>query len=447
MKKRYILLLVLVSIKFLQIQCLPGSNDEIKLWEKLFHRYVPTLRPLIDQNNVLNVTFNMKLIRLLYVEEKSQEVTSQAYFSMKWYNDYLKWNPEDYGNIRYLPVRPEQVWIPDIILKNNADAKALQIQRGTETVWIKYNGKCSWYPKVTIRSSFKANVVDFPFDNQRFQFQFGSWSLGEKKLRILKDTKPMIDKHYLEDAEWDLIATNKEIQRTGYDSDAYSEITFTYTVSRKPAYSVISAILPSLGLMALTLFSYILPPNNGERIKVILTSLLAFTVFLVEMNGYLPRNSEEVPVIQMFYMATMAQAIICFIITCVFARLFGKKYVDRESICVPYWIKRYLLRVKENKKESLESYDILPLKESIVKIKSKGLNKESQVDKKNRETIDENTVEEDLEMSWSDLLNQVDHLLMKIFISMFFFTTATILLPPYYRKHYANLRYSNHYNR
>ena len=62
--------------------------------------------------------------------------------------------------------------------------------------------------------------------------------------------------------------------RSGYDSDAYIEIIFTYVVSRRPAYSVITAIAPSLGLMSLTLFSYILPPHNGERIKVILTSLL-----------------------------------------------------------------------------------------------------------------------------------------------------------------------------
>ena len=149
--------------------------------------------------------------------------------------------------------------------------------------------------------------------------------MGEKMLRIQKhEIKPMVDKHYLEDAEWGLIKTEKEIVRTGYDSDAYIEILFSYTVSRKPAYSVITAIVPSFCLMALTLFSYILPPNNGERIKVILTSLLAFTVFLVEMNGYLPRNSEGVPVIQAFYMITMVECIACFIVTCVFARLFGK---------------------------------------------------------------------------------------------------------------------------
>ena len=156
----------------------------------------------------------MKLIRLLYVEEKSQEVTSQAYFSMKWYNDYLKWDPKEFGNIQYLAVQPKEVWIPDIILKNNADANADEIQKGTDTVWIRYDGENLWYPKVTMQSSFKADVVDFPFDNQEFVFHFGSWSSGEDELRIERDNKSMVDTHYLEDAEWNLVSTRKETLRS-----------------------------------------------------------------------------------------------------------------------------------------------------------------------------------------------------------------------------------------
>ena len=429
MKKRNIVIIIVFIFHHRHVSSLSGSTDEIDLREKLFHRYSPILRPLIDQNAVLNVTFNMKLIRLLYVEEKSQEVTSQAYFSMKWHNDYLKWNPEQHGDITSLPVRPEQVWIPDIVLKNNANAEAVQIQRDTDTVWIKHTGKCSWYPKVTMRSSFKANVVDFPFDNQLFTFHFGSWSLGDKKLQIRKDNRPMIDKHYLEDAEWELIGMNKEILRTGYDSDAYIEIAFDYAVSRKPAYSVITAIAPSLGLMALTLFSYILPPNNGERIKVILTSLLAFTVFLVEMNGYLPRNSEAVPVIQMFYMTTMAECILCFIVTCIFARLFGNATVNNTSICVPQWVK-YVLRIKREKAETCD--ELLPLKKTS-KLQEK---LDNPIENKGNSIAAE---KKNVELTRLEFLYHIDHLCMKIFILMFFSTTAIILMPPYYRKQYSAL--------
>ena len=354
---------------------------------------------------------------------------------MKWYNDHLKWDPSQYGDITYLPVHPHQVWIPDIILKNNADAEAVRIQGDTDTVWIKYTGKCSWYPKVTIQSSFKAKVVDFPFDNQLFFFHFGSWSFGEKRLRILMEKeKPIIDAHYLEDAEWDLIGMDKKVVRTGYDSDAYIEIIFSYSVSRKPAYCVITAIAPSIGLMSLILFSYILPPNNGERIKVILTALLAFTVFLVEMNRYLPRNSEEVPVLQVYYMATMAGCILMFIITCVFARLFGNDIKNKTPIYVPFWVKKYVLRIKEGG-EIISPYQLFPTKECqegntlLWKQKSRMVVDDEEAEKVEQATID---------MTWVELMNHVDRLCMKIFVLLFLCTTIIILLPPYYRKYYAN---------
>ena len=285
--KQYFLIILMSSLSYGMQYRHEGATVEYKLRQHLFKQYTPSTHPMMNQNQILNVTFNMRLIRLVGVEEKSQRVTSQAYFSMKWRNDFLKWDPHKFGDLKYLAVRPNEVWIPDIILKNNADSNSVQIQRDTDTVWLKHDGKNSWYPRVTLISSFKADVSDFPFDNQEFYFHFGSWNYGEKELHILKNDKPIIDTHYLQDAEWELIDKRKEIHRTGYDSNAYIEIIFTYVVSRRPAYSVITAIAPSLGLMTLTLFSYILPPHNGERIKVILTSLLALTVFLVEMNGYL----------------------------------------------------------------------------------------------------------------------------------------------------------------
>jgi hypothetical protein len=75
----------------------------------------------------------------------------------------------------------------------------------------------SWYPKVMTRSSFKADVKDFPFDNQRFIFHFGSWGLGEDKLRILRDDKPMLAKYFMNSTEWELLKMHKDIVRTPYD--------------------------------------------------------------------------------------------------------------------------------------------------------------------------------------------------------------------------------------
>ena len=51
---------------------------EYKLRQHLFNQYTPSSRPVSDPAHVLNVTFNMRLIRLVGVEEKAQKVVTQV---------------------------------------------------------------------------------------------------------------------------------------------------------------------------------------------------------------------------------------------------------------------------------------------------------------------------------------------------------------------------------
>ena len=313
-------------------------------------------------------------------------------------------------------------------------------------MWIKHDGTNAWYPKVTIRSSFKADVVDFPFDNQHFIFHFGSWSFGEDKLRIVTDTKPTIDAHFLQDAEWDLLTSRKDTMRTKYDSSTYFDIKFTYIVSRKPAYSVITAIVPSIGLMTLTLFSYVLPPHNGERVKVILTSLLAYIVFLVEINSYLPRNSESVPVIQVFYMVTMCEYIVCFIITCAFVRLFQNEDRNNSIVKVPRWITKLVLWVQHhevkssyilNQLDKSQTYEVIA-REEVDSVLPEVINGKHDRLTSNDRSAEKKERQRVVEMTWSELLELADRLCMEIFVIMFICSTSIILLPPYWRKYYGD---------
>lgn len=331
-------------IKFLLIiQFLTTSaHIEYNLHKHLFTNYSTSIRPVRLRRTTTIVKFNMKLMRIIAVDEKTQMVTSQAYFSVKWSDEFVKWNPRLWGRIDSIAVRPNMIWIPDIILKNNANSDAIRIQKDTETVWVKHTGKCSWYPKVTIMSSFRADVTYFPFDSQNFIFHFGSWSFDERHLKIVKEKKQMLSIHYLNDSEWDLVRMDNHNHRSKYGTTTYSEIIFTYFFSRKPTYSVITAIVPSIGLMSMALFSYLLPPDLGERIAVLITSLLAFTVFLVEINGSLPRNSDTVPIVQVFYMVTMAECIMCFIVSCLLARLVAVRKHSKVPFDIPMWMQNMM---------------------------------------------------------------------------------------------------------
>lgn len=63
--------------------------------------------------------------------------------------------------------------------------------------------------------------------------------------------------------------------------------------------------LPFFPILALTLLSFFLPPDSGERITLVITNLLAMTVFMLIVAEIMPATSEVVPLISIYYTGIM----------------------------------------------------------------------------------------------------------------------------------------------
>ena len=57
--------------------------------------------------------------------------------------------------------------------------------------------------------------------------------------------------------------------------------------------------------VALTLLSFFLPPDSGERITLVITNLLAMTVFMLIVAEIMPATSEVIPLISIYYTGIM----------------------------------------------------------------------------------------------------------------------------------------------
>lgn len=63
-----------------------------------------------------------------------------------------------------------------------------------------------------------------------------------------------------------------------------------------------STTLPNTVLFsALTLLSFYLPPESGERLTLVITNLLALTVFMLLVVEIIPATSETVPLISVYF--------------------------------------------------------------------------------------------------------------------------------------------------
>ena len=55
----------------------------------------------------------------------------------------------------------------------------------------------------------------------------------------------------------------------------------------------------------LTVTAFYLPPESGERITLVITNLLAMTVFMLLVADIMPSTSEVIPVISIYFSGTI----------------------------------------------------------------------------------------------------------------------------------------------
>ncbi|KAG8296246.1 acetylcholine-gated cation-selective channel activity protein [Homalodisca vitripennis] len=101
----------------------------------------------------------------------------------EWQDHKFRWDPAEYGGVTELYVPSEHIWLPDIVLYNNADGEYV-VTTMTKAV-LHHTGKVLWTPPAIFKSSCEIDVRYFPFDQQTCFMKFGSWSYdGDQQRRF-----------------------------------------------------------------------------------------------------------------------------------------------------------------------------------------------------------------------------------------------------------------------
>ncbi|CAG0894523.1 unnamed protein product [Darwinula stevensoni] len=151
-----------------------GSPEAKRLYDDLLSTYNRLIRPVGNSSDRLTVKMGLRLSQLIDVNLKNQIMTTNMWVEQEWHDYKLKWDPEDYGGVKTLYVPSETIWLPDIVLYNNADGN-YEVTIMTKAV-LHHSGKVTWKPPAIYKSSCEIDVEYFPFDEQTCSLKFGSWT-------------------------------------------------------------------------------------------------------------------------------------------------------------------------------------------------------------------------------------------------------------------------------
>ncbi|XP_074509680.1 neuronal acetylcholine receptor subunit alpha-7-like isoform X2 [Sebastes fasciatus] len=291
---------LLILVTLLQVS-LQGPHQRFLLRE-LLKDYNPMERPVANDSQSLTVQFSFTLMQVMDVDEKNQILTTNAWLQM-WYDHYLQWNQSEYPGVKNLRFSPGQVWTPDILLYNSAHDKFDATFK--TNVLVNSSGFCEYLPPGIFVSTCNVDVRWFPFDIQRCELKFGSWTFDGWLLDI--QMKEADVSGYMTNGEWDLVEVPGGRHEVFYDccAEPYPDITFVVTLRRRTLFYALNLLIPCVLLSCMTLVVFLLPANSGEKISLGITVLLSLTVFMLMVAEIMPATSDSVPLIGQYFASTM----------------------------------------------------------------------------------------------------------------------------------------------
>ncbi|CAI4221452.1 unnamed protein product [Auanema sp. JU1783] len=299
------------------LQSTDGSPDEHRLTANLFYGYNSLVRPVENASSpAIQVSFSLALVLLINIDEKNQIMHTNVWPTMRWTDYQMKWDPRDYGGIRTIRVPPEKVWLPDIVLFNNADGNYLV--SFYSNVVVEHTGEMLWVPPAVYKSSCIIDVEFFPFDEQVCSLTFGSWTFKHDEVQIshLEGKRQVELNDYSPSGIWDVIEVPGHLRETR------SKISYQIRIRRKTLFYTVILIMPTVLMAFLSMSVFYLPCEASEKITLAISILLALVVFLLLVSKILPPTSSTIPLMAKYLLLTFVMNMITIMVTVVIINLY-----------------------------------------------------------------------------------------------------------------------------
>ncbi|CEF65116.1 GH10531p [Strongyloides ratti] len=312
------------------------SNDEERLVVDLFRGYNHLIRPVPNTSTeALEVSFSLAMVLLINVDEKNQVMHTNVWLTIEWTDYQMRWDPRNYGEIQTIRMSPDRMWLPDIVLFNNADGN-YEVSFYSNVV-VSHTGKMLWVPPAIYKSSCTIDVEYFPMDQQICHLIFGSWTYNENEVVInYKDGSKMVDLNdYSPSGIWDVMDVPGELIHKK------SKIAYQIIIRRKALFYTVILIIPTILMAFLSILVFYLPAEASEKITLAISILLALVVFLLLVSKILPPTSSTIPLMAKYLLLTFIMNIMTILATAVIINIYFR---GPTTHTMPLWVKIVFLK-------------------------------------------------------------------------------------------------------
>ncbi|CAI2357651.1 unnamed protein product [Caenorhabditis sp. 36 PRJEB53466] len=291
------------------------DGTEEALYRSLLDRsvYEQDVRPCLHHSQPTNVTFGFLLNQIVEMDERNQALTTRSWLNINWMDPRLSWNETLWSDIKAIYIPHNRIWKPDIILVNNAIREYYASLVSTD-VMVTSDGNVTWLFSALFRSSCPIRVRYYPFDDQQCDLKFASWSHDITEINLGLNTDKGDLSSYMNNSEFDLV-----------DMTAVREV-----------------IVPCVLISSMAVLGFLMPPETGEKINMIITTLLSMGVYLQSITESIPPTSEGVPLIGMYYVSSLLMVCLATCVNVITLNM-HRNGAANQGRHVPAWMQKWIL--------------------------------------------------------------------------------------------------------
>lgn len=162
--------------------------------------------------------------------------------------------------------------------------------------------------------------------------RFGSWTFDAYQVRLKREKKMVNLEDYLPSGTWDVI----EAPGTDFTDGNRMELVYTFKIRRKTLFYTVNLIIPTVLISFLSIFVFYLPTDEGEKMTLCISILLALVVFLLLVSKILPPTSMVIPLISKYLIFTLMMNIITILNTVI---IINWNYRTPRTHNMPKWVR------------------------------------------------------------------------------------------------------------
>ncbi|KAK3102502.1 hypothetical protein FSP39_011854 [Pinctada imbricata] len=295
------------------------------MYNDLLANYTSDIRPVDDDNEILNVKTTLYLNSILELDEPRGQLTTALSIHLIWNDIQLSWNPADYEYRGKIEISKRHIWTPELMMISPSKSTE-KIGKDNDKVLIHSYGGSHQFLSMTIIDIFYTicdiDVTYFPFDSQTCSIRFSQYDYGDR-IRYVISEDAMNTDYFSENGVW---RVEKTEVYTETRNEIYYELVGKIHMKRRSTYYCLNLLGPILILMLLNCLVFLLPAESGERVGFAVTILLAIAVYMTIIADKLPNTSKPVSVLTFILATYMAQSAMICVCT-----IFGIRLVFRDE--------------------------------------------------------------------------------------------------------------------